>query len=100
MKKCRFLFPGQLGRVRESLGLCPQHDVLFDNLTVEEHLEFFGALKGATPSELKFQIPDLLEQLQLDNKRTAKSKTLSGINLVYSELLKVKRVLYFKLYII
>ena len=28
--------------VRESLGLCPQHDVLFDTLTVHEHLEFFA----------------------------------------------------------
>ncbi|GFS09301.1 ATP-binding cassette transporter sub-family A [Elysia marginata] len=28
--------------VRQSLGLCPQHNVLFDSLTVKEHLEFFG----------------------------------------------------------
>ena len=31
-----------LDKVRQSLVLCPQHDVLFDSLTVEEHLEFFG----------------------------------------------------------
>lgn len=31
--------------IRESLGLCPQHNVLFDRLTVQEHLEFFTALK-------------------------------------------------------
>ena len=31
--------------IRESLGLCPQHNVLFDRLTVKEHLEFFTALK-------------------------------------------------------
>ena len=30
--------------VRESLGLCPQHDVLFDKLTVREHLEFFAGV--------------------------------------------------------
>ena len=28
--------------VRKSMGLCPQHDVLFDTLTVQEHLIFFG----------------------------------------------------------
>lgn len=28
--------------VRSSLGLCPQHDVLFDTMTVEEHLIFFA----------------------------------------------------------
>jgi len=27
--------------VRSSLGICPQHDVLFDELTVKEHLYFF-----------------------------------------------------------
>lgn len=28
--------------IRRSLGLCPQHDVLFDNLTVREHLLFYA----------------------------------------------------------
>lgn len=28
--------------IRRSLGLCPQHDVLFDNLTVVEHLLFYA----------------------------------------------------------
>ena len=28
--------------VRESLGLCPQHNILFGTLTVEEHLIFFA----------------------------------------------------------
>ena len=31
--------------VRESLGLCPQHNVLFGRLTVREHLSFFARLK-------------------------------------------------------
>ncbi|KAF6122837.1 hypothetical protein HJG60_000032 [Phyllostomus discolor] len=29
-------------QIRRSLGLCPQHDVLFDNLTVTEHLYFYA----------------------------------------------------------
>ena len=28
-------------KVRTSLGLCPQHNILYDDLTVEEHLIFF-----------------------------------------------------------
>jgi len=31
--------------VRQSLGLCPQHNVLYDRLTVKEHLKFFARLK-------------------------------------------------------
>jgi len=29
-------------KIRKSLGLCPQHNVLFDTLTVHEHLTFFA----------------------------------------------------------
>ena len=35
----------EMDRIRESLGLCPQHNVLFDRLTVKEHLKFFISLK-------------------------------------------------------
>ena len=35
----------EMDRIRESLGLCPQHNVLFDKLTVKEHLRFFVNLK-------------------------------------------------------
>ena len=34
-----------MDRVRDSLGICPQHNVLFDRLTVKEHLDFFIKLK-------------------------------------------------------
>ena len=31
-----------MAQIRKSLGLCPQHDILFDNLTVAEHLYFYA----------------------------------------------------------
>lgn len=31
--------------VRGSLGLCPQHNILFDTMTVEEHLIFFAKVR-------------------------------------------------------
>lgn len=33
-------------KIRESLGLCPQHDVLFDTLTVKEHLTFYARVRN------------------------------------------------------
>ena len=33
--------------VREFMGVCPQHNILFDDLTVKEHLELFAVFKGA-----------------------------------------------------
>jgi len=35
----------EMDTIRDSLGLCPQHNVLFDRLTVKEHLDFFINLK-------------------------------------------------------
>ena len=34
-----------MDQIRNSLGICPQHNVLFDRLTVKEHLKFFFRLK-------------------------------------------------------
>ena len=35
----------EMDMIRRSLGICPQHNVLFDRLSVYEHLTFFSMLK-------------------------------------------------------
>lgn len=35
-----------MSAIREFMGVCPQHDILFDSLTVKEHLELFAVFKG------------------------------------------------------
>lgn len=42
--------------VRKSLGICPQYNVLFDGLTVEEHLWFYASLKGMRKSEIPEEV--------------------------------------------
>ena len=37
--------------VRNNLGVCPQHNVLFELLTPEEHLNIFCDFKGVKASE-------------------------------------------------
>ncbi|XP_062542051.1 phospholipid-transporting ATPase ABCA3-like [Armigeres subalbatus] len=64
--------------VQQSLGLCPQHNVLFDEMTVSEHLKFFGRLKGVSNAAINSEIDRYLKLLELDNKRNAQSHTLSG----------------------
>ena len=44
-----------MGKIRKSLGLCPQHNMLFVDLTVREHLIFFGMLKGISMKEARRQ---------------------------------------------
>uniref|UniRef100_A0A8D3EBB0 ABC transporter domain-containing protein n=1 Tax=Scophthalmus maximus TaxID=52904 RepID=A0A8D3EBB0_SCOMX len=64
--------------IRRSLGLCPQHDVLFDNLTVREHLLFYAQLKGFSKEKIPDEVDRILRVLNLEDKRHARSKTLSG----------------------
>ncbi|XP_077413237.1 phospholipid-transporting ATPase ABCA3 [Vanacampus margaritifer] len=64
--------------VRRSLGLCPQHDVLFDNLTVREHLLFYAQLKGFSKDKIPEEVDRIICILHLEDKRNARSKTLSG----------------------
>ncbi|XP_030646569.1 ATP-binding cassette sub-family A member 3 [Chanos chanos] len=64
--------------IRRSLGLCPQHDVLFDNLTVEEHLLFYTQLKGYPREKIPEEVDRIIRILNLEDKRKARSKTLSG----------------------
>ena len=35
-----------MSSIRKILGYCPQHDILYDDLTVKEHLELFAIFKG------------------------------------------------------
>ncbi|KAJ8730119.1 hypothetical protein PYW07_017157 [Mythimna separata] len=63
---------------RSHIGLCPQHNVLFNELTVREHLEFFARLKGFKGKELRAEMDELIEKLELQEKRDYPSKGLSG----------------------
>ncbi|KAK9731140.1 ABC transporter [Popillia japonica] len=67
-----------MSQVRDSVGLCPQHNILFDELTVAEHIRFFSKLKGLNKKETDEEINTYVDLLQLEPKRNARSKTLSG----------------------
>ena len=60
------------------LGIAPQKNVLWDNLTVEEHLRIFNRLKSPQNKASKEEIVELIEAIDLTKKRKALAKTLSG----------------------
>lgn len=64
--------------VRKQLGMCPQHNALYELLTVEEHLTLFCHLKTVPRSEVAAQVSMLLADTGLVAKRHAPSKSLSG----------------------
>ncbi len=42
--------------IRHTLGVCPQHDILYPDLTVREHLRMYAVLKAVPKSELQATI--------------------------------------------
>ncbi|XP_070341281.1 phospholipid-transporting ATPase ABCA3 isoform X2 [Equus asinus] len=65
-------------QIRKNLGLCPQHDVLFDNLTVAEHLYFYAQLKGLSRQKCPEEVKRMLHILGLEDKRDSRCRFLSG----------------------
>ena len=37
--------PDQMVEIRKMTGICPQHDVLFDELTPRQHLTYFARIR-------------------------------------------------------
>lgn len=63
---------------RGGLGLCPQKNVMWDELTVYEHVMIFDRLKAPGSYASKAERRQLISQCDLSPKTGAKSKTLSG----------------------
>ncbi|KJZ71629.1 hypothetical protein HIM_08941 [Hirsutella minnesotensis 3608] len=60
------------------LGIAPQKNVLWDDLTVEEHLVIFNRLKSPEKPASKDEIAELVRSIDLYPKRKSFAKTLSG----------------------
>ncbi|EXA40296.1 hypothetical protein NW761_003705 [Fusarium oxysporum] len=63
---------------RGGLGIAPQKNVLWDDLTVEEHIRIFNHLKAPNARATTQEIEDLIRSVDLYKKRKAFAKTLSG----------------------
>jgi ABC-type multidrug transport system ATPase subunit len=50
-----------MDEIRKNLGMCPQHNVLFDRLTVEEHLWFYSRLKSMAQEEIHKEMDKWVE---------------------------------------
>ena len=59
----------KMEEARKTMGVCPQHDVLFDLLTPEEHLDIFYEFKGADKTNKEQEINQMLEDIGIADKR-------------------------------
>jgi ATP-binding cassette subfamily A (ABC1) protein 3 len=67
-----------MDEIRKTLGVCPQNDILFAELTVKEHLEIFAILKGVKEEFLERVVMDMIDEVGLADKTNTTVKALSG----------------------
>ncbi|XP_054570373.1 phospholipid-transporting ATPase ABCA3-like isoform X2 [Eptesicus fuscus] len=63
--------------IRKKLGLCPQCDLLFNDLTLSEHLYFYFMLKRKCQKMYPMEADHMLSTFNLLEKRDTISKSLS-----------------------
>jgi ATP-binding cassette subfamily A (ABC1) protein 3 len=64
--------------MRKMLGVCPQHDVLFDYLTPKDHLRLFATFKGVPNNKIEKEVHKMLLDIGLIQQQDQLAKTLSG----------------------
>ncbi|CAB4317029.1 unnamed protein product [Prunus armeniaca] len=68
----------EMEEIRKELGVCPQNDILFPELTVREHLEIFAILKGVKEDFVNSAVVDMGDQVGLADKMNTAVNALSG----------------------
>jgi ABC-type multidrug transport system ATPase subunit len=64
--------------IQDTLGVVFQENIIFDKLSVREHLELFGTFKGISPENLEEAIDFFAENLQLTHMLNTFAGDLSG----------------------
>jgi ATP-binding cassette subfamily A (ABC1) protein 1 len=68
----------EMDQIRTIIGFCPQHNVLWDDLTCTEHVYFFSKLKGYPDDQIDSEIANLLKRTGLTIKAQNLVPSLSG----------------------
>ncbi|OUM68606.1 hypothetical protein PIROE2DRAFT_32023, partial [Piromyces sp. E2] len=67
-----------MDQVYKRIGICPQHDILWNDLTVEEHLLFYARLKGIPEDQEEASVIESMSSVGLESFRNNQVKGLSG----------------------
>ncbi len=72
----------EMDGIRQGIGICLQHDCLFPELTVREHVAFFARIKGLYAKmgweEAEQKVKTSIADVALSEKGNTLSKNLSG----------------------
>ena len=65
-------------QVQKMMGVCPQEDILFKEMTAEEHLRFWARFKGVPRNQLDAHVRQTLADISLEGKGDVLASTFSG----------------------
>ena len=60
------LIGDKMDKFRLKIGICPQHDILFKDLTIKEHLNMFSIFKGVPNSRIEEEVNKSLKDFKLE----------------------------------
>ena len=72
------LIGNNMDKFRTKLGICPQHDVLFEDLTIKEHLEMFSIFKGVPSDNIDEEVNKSMNDFQLNEIKDIVIEDLSA----------------------
>ena len=78
-KICGFDLRNELRKVHEIMGVCPQFDILWEELSAKEHLYFYGRLRNIPKEVLPSATDKVLKKLNLYEVRNIPAKKYSGV---------------------
>ncbi|CAG8612901.1 4076_t:CDS:2 [Funneliformis caledonium] len=55
----------EIGKIRTMMGVCPQHDILFNDLTAREHIELYAGIKNIPAEEIQKLVDERLASVRL-----------------------------------
>eukprot|EP00825_Cyclidium_porcatum_P006564 TRINITY_DN13269_c0_g1_i2.p1 TRINITY_DN13269_c0_g1~~TRINITY_DN13269_c0_g1_i2.p1 ORF type:complete len:358 (-),score=55.42 TRINITY_DN13269_c0_g1_i2:259-1332(-) len=67
-----------IGDIRQILGVCPQFDILWNELTAEEHLKMFCQLKKIPKEQIDREIAIRMAEVSLSHVKKQQIRTYSG----------------------
>ena len=70
--------PKDMAELRRSMGVCPQHSSLWDELTVMEHMYIFACIRGLDWKVIEPSLKALLVEVGLSGRGNFQVKALSG----------------------
>ncbi|XP_029731356.2 cholesterol transporter ABCA5-like [Aedes albopictus] len=62
----------------KTLGYCPQHDALWKNITVREHLELYARIRGVTRKDMNRLVNTYLKGLHISEHANKQTQHCSG----------------------